>query len=606
MKTIFVFALIFSSFFSFSQTDLLQNINGRKSINLNGRWHYIIDRYETGYRGFQGAKADENNQLSGFFQNQQQQTPGELVEYDFEKSPTLLVPADWNSQNPELLFYEGTIWYQRNFFVHLNSNKKYILHFGAINYEAYVSVNGKKAGMHTGGFTPFDFDVTHLLKEGNNSIVIKVANDRKKEAVPTDNFDWWNYGGITRDVVLAELPQTFIKDYKLQLAKNDVKTINGYVQLSDSSALQKIVVSIPEAHLQTTAITDASGKAAIRFPIKNIVLWQPDRPRLYNVSILSATDSVEDKIGFRSVETRGKQILLNGKPIFLRGICIHEENPLIPGRPRGKSDLFMLLNWAKELNCNFARLAHYPHNENMSRMADSLGILLWEEVPVYWTIDWTNPSTYNNAQNQLNELISRDKNRASVIIWSIGNETPAIPEREIFMEKLADFAHEHDSTRLIAAALLVHNNGDTIVLNDALGKKLDIASFNEYYGWYTKEKPWEIGKFQFRIEYNKPVFISEVGAEALGGFHADSTVRFSEEMQASFFQNQLKMIQKIDGLAGMTPWILCDFRSPKRLNPTYQMYWNRKGLISESGEKKKAFYVLKAFYDRKEKDGLNE
>ena len=433
-----------------------------------------------------------------------------------------------------------------------------------------------------------------------------MANDRKKEAVPTDNFDWWNYGGITRDVLLTELPQTFIQDYKLQLAKEDAKTIKGYVQLSDSVASQKVVVSIPEAHLQTTATTDATGKAFINLPIKNIVLWQPDRPKLYNVSITSATDSVQDKIGFRTVETRGKQILLNGKPIFLRGICIHEENPLIPGRPRGKSDLFMLLNWAKELNCNFARLAHYPHNEMMSRMADSLGILLWEEVPVYWTIDWTNPSTYNNAQNQLAEVISRDKNRASVIIWSIGNETPALPEREIFMEKLADFAHEHDSTRLIAAALLVHNNGDTIVLNDALGKKLDIASFNEYYGWYTKEKPWEIGKFQFRIEYNKPVFISEVGADALGGFHADSTVRFSEEYQETFFQNQLKMIQKIDGLAGMTPWILCDFRSPKRLNPTFQMYWNRKGLISESGEKKKAFYVLKAFYDRKEKEGLNE
>jgi beta-glucuronidase len=170
------------------------------------------------------------------------------------------------------------------------------------------------------------------------------------------------------------------------------------------------------------------------------------------------------------------------------------------------------------------------------------------------------------------------------------------------MENLADFAHTNDSTRLIAAALLVHANDDTVILNDPLGKKLDIASFNEYYGWYSKEKPWEIGKFRFRIDYDKPVFISEVGAGALGGFHADSTVRFSEEYQESFYKNQLNIIQKIDGLQGMTPWILCDFRSPKRLNPTYQMYWNRKGLISETGQKKKAFYVLKEFYDRKEEE----
>ena len=601
MKTILFVLQISLSFTGFSQTNLIQNINARNMLSLNGRWHYIIDRYETGFRGFQGAKADENGQLSGFFENKQQQNAGELVEYDFLKSPTLIVPADWNSQTAELLFYEGTIWYQRNFTVQPKANKKYVLHFGAINYEAYVSVNGKKAGMHTGGFTPFDCDVTSLLHDGNNSIVVKVNNDRKKEAVPTDNFDWWNYGGITRDVSLIELPQTFIKDYKIQLAKSDSKTIEGYVQMSDSSASQKITVSIPEAALQATVITDANGKASIHLPITKLTYWQPEQPKLYEVKLTSATDAIQDKIGFRTIETRGKTILLNGKPIFLRGICIHEENPLIPGRPRGASDLYMLLHWAKELNCNFARLAHYPHNEMMSRLADSLGILLWEEVPVYWTIDWTNKATYNNAQNQLSELITRDKNRASVIVWSIGNETPNNPDRETFMEVLADHARATDSTRLIAAALLVHNNGDTVVLDDPLGKKLDIASFNEYYGWYTKEKPWEIGKFRFRIDYDKPVFISEVGAEAASGFYADSTVRFSEEYQESFFKNQLQLLSKIDGLAGMTPWILVDFRSPKRLNPTYQNYWNRKGLISESGQKKKAFYMLKNWYDAKEK-----
>ncbi len=601
MKTTLLSLFLFCCLLSAAQTGLIQNINARQTQNLSGRWHYIIDRFETGFRGFQGAMADDNGKLSGFFENKQQQSPGELSEYDFEKSPTLLVPGDWNSQSAELLFYEGTIWYQRNFFAQPKEGKRYMLHFGAVNYEAYVSVNGKKAGVHTGGFTPFEFDVTSLLKAGNNSIVVKVNNSRKKEAVPTDNFDWWNYGGITRDVELAELPARFIRDYKIQLAKGDAKTISGYIQMSDSIASQTIAITIPEAGLSTSVVTNADGKAMIHLPVKKISYWQPEAPTLYTVHITSANDAVEDKIGFRTIETRGKTILLNGKPIFLRGIAIHEENPLIPGRPRGNSDLQMLLGWAKELNCNFARLAHYPHNEYMSRLADSIGILLWEEVPVYWTIDWTNSATYNNAQNQLAELITRDKNRASVIIWSIGNETPAISEREMFMEKLADYAHATDSTRLIAAALLVHNNGDTVVLNDPLGKKLDIASFNEYYGWYTKEQPWEIDKFQFRVEYDKPVLISEVGAGALGGFHADSTVRFSEEYQETFYKHQLKIISRIDGLQGMTPWLLADFRSPKRLSPVYQNYWNRKGLISESGRKKKAFEVLKQFYKEKEK-----
>ena len=201
----------------------MQHIYGRQTINLDGRWHYIIDPYETGYRGFQGAAADDNNKLSGFFENKHQQSPSELIEYDFSKSPTINVPGDWNSQNNELLYYEGTVWYQHDFIVHPKKGMRYFLRFGAVNYEAYVSLNDKKLGVHAGGFTPFEYEVTNLLKDGNNFIVVKVNNARKKENVPTDNFDWVNYGGITRDVLLAEVPATYIKDYKLQLAKGDMK-----------------------------------------------------------------------------------------------------------------------------------------------------------------------------------------------------------------------------------------------------------------------------------------------------------------------------------------------------------------------------------------------
>lgn len=583
------------------QAGFIQNIKARNIQNLDGRWHYIVDPYETGFVGFLGKKADENG-LSGFFENKQQQSKSELIEYDFAKSPTLNVPGDWNSQDEKLLFYEGTIWYQHDFYVQMKPGKRYFLNFGAVNYEAYVSVNGKKAGTHTGGFTPFEFEVTNLLQEGNNSIVIKVNNTRKKENVPATNFDWWNYGGITRDVVLAEMPQNFIRDYKIQLAKGSLKTITGYIQL-DSQQPAQVGINIPGAGLQIKLTTDATGKATFALPVKKLNYWTPEKPELYDVLINTANDSVHDHIGFRTIEVKGKDILLNGKAIFLRGVSLHEENPLIPGRPRSKSDLKMLLEWAKELNCNFVRLAHYPHNEYMSRLADEMGLLLWEEVPVYWTIDWESPSTYENANQQLTELITRDKNRASVIIWSVGNETPTNDAREKFMEGLANHAHTMDSTRLISAALLAFNpDSTTIELNDKLGNKLDVVSFNEYYGWYSGGLPREISKYHFKIDFTKPVIISEVGAGALGGFHADADTRFSEEYQEAFYQNQIKLISTIDNLRGMTPWILVDFRSPKRMNPTYQDYWNRKGLITETGKKKKAFYVLKAFYDEKEKE----
>ena len=601
-KLLLFFLMPFYFVNAFSQSNFIQNIYSRNYLNLDGKWHYIIDPFETGFRGFQGAKADENENLTGFFENKQQQSKSDLIEYNFDKSAVLNVPGDWNSQDEKLLYYEGTVWYEHAFVFHPQQNKRYFLRFNAVNYEAYVSLNDKKLGIHAGGFTPFEFEVTKKLNDGNNFIVIKVNNTRKKESVPTDNFDWWNYGGIIRDVMLAEMPVTFIKDYKVQLAKRDLKTIQGYVQLDGSDLFQQIKISIPEAGLQATVATDANGKAVFSMPVKKLNYWAPENPKLYKVFITSNKDSVKDEIGFRTIEAKGGDILLNGKSVFLRGICLHDENPLIPGRPRNISDCKMLLTWAKELNCNFIRLAHYPHNEEESRIADAMGLLLWEEVPVYWTIDWTNDSTLRNAQHQITDLIERDKNRASVIVWSIGNETPNISEREKFMESLADTAHVLDETRLVTAALLTHTTGNTINVDDPLGKKLDLVSFNEYYGWYTGGLPWEINKFNFKIAYNKPVVISEFGAEALAGFHADTSTRFSEEYQESFYKNQVNLINKIDNLRGTTPWILIDFRSPKRMNPDYQNGWNNKGLISQTGQKKKAFFILKDFYQQKEKE----
>ena len=141
----------------------------------------------------------------------------------------------------------------------------------------------------------------------------------------------------------------------------------------------------------------------------------------------SGADKVRDSIGFRTIETRGTQILLNGKPIFLRGISMHEEAPIRGGRAFSQEDAETLLGWASELGCNFVRLTHYPHSENMTRLADRMGLMVWSEIPVYWDIDWENPATLQNAENQLRDMIARDHNRASVVFWSLSNETPVKP-----------------------------------------------------------------------------------------------------------------------------------------------------------------------------------
>ncbi|OWP63697.1 beta-glucuronidase [Hymenobacter amundsenii] len=593
---------IFSNQPAQAQTSLIQNAPARRVLSLNGSWNYIIDPYENGFYDYRREAFDKSaSGKGGYYDNQKpsnSQEP-ELIEYDFDHSAVMQIPGDWNSQDAKLLYYEGTVWFKKDFKLKPTAGKRYFLYFGAINYEAHIYLNGKKLGMHKGGFTPVQLEITDKLSaSGDNFVVVKADNTRHAEEVPTINTDWWNYGGITRDVYIAETPATFIVDYKVQLAKNDPANLAGYVQLDGAEkAGQTVTLNIAEAGLKQTLKTDADGRATFRLRAKKLKLWSPLSPKLYAVTLTNGAETVQDKIGFRTIQTQGQDILLNGKSIFLRGISIHDENPLIPGRARGEGDLRMLLTWAKELGCNYVRLAHYPHNEIMLKLADEMGLLVWAEVPVYWTIAWENPTTYQNAEQQLSDLISMGKNRASVMVWSIGNETPLGDARLKFMSRLATKARALDDTRLIAAALELHRTPDNVVhVDDPLGEYLDLASFNEYAGWYWGGKPSEITKYTFDIKYNKPVVISELGGSALAGYHGDAETRWSEEYQEALYINQIKMLSTIKGLRGLTPWILVDFRATRRQHPVYQNGFNRKGLISNTGQKKKAFYVLQEYY----------
>ena len=310
---------------------------------------------------------------------------------------------------------------------------------------------------------------------------------------------------------------------------------------------------------------------------------------------------MHDQIDFRTIETAGTEIRLNGRPIFLRGISLHEEVLGLGGRATSRADAEALLGLAKELGCNFVRLAHYPHNEEMTRAADRMGLLVWSEIPVYWTIAWNDPETLADARAQLGEEIARDANRASVIFWSVGNETPVTEARTRFLRTLVADARAADPTRLLTAALEHHPVGAQAErLDDPLGADLDVLGLNEYVGWYDGTPP-KIDRITWSLKYNKPVVISEFGADAKQSLHADVLTRFSEEYQADVYSRTLPMLAKIPGFSGCTPWILCDFRSPRRPLPGIQDGFNRKGLISSEGKKKAAFDVLRKFYIEKEK-----
>ena len=572
----------------------------RPGLDLNGQWHRIVDPYDTGYLDYRLQPYDAAAQPSGgFFLDRRPQAETDLIEYSFDASPTLAVPGDWNSQEERLLYYEGTVWYRRRFeYTPASPNSRLFLCFGAANYEADVYLNGSKLGRHVGGFTPFAFEATTWLKSGDNSLVVRVNNRRQREGVPTIMTDWWNYGGLTRDVRLVEAPATFIADCAVRLASGARDRIAVRVRLDGTQPGQKITIAVPELSLTAGTTTGADGVAALELAAPGLVLWSTDHPKLYTVTVAAETERLTDEIGFRTIAVRGRDILLNGEPVFLRGICLHEENPLRGGRAFSLADANQLLGWARELNCNFLRLAHYPHNEHMARLADKLGLLLWEEIPVYWAITWDNPDTLANARAQLAGLIGRDQNRASVIIWSVANETPVSEVRTRFLRTLIDDARTLDGSRLVSAAMEVRTDpadGNHKIVDDPLGEFTDLQSFNEYVGWYDG-LPEKINRIRWTITRDKPVIISEFGADAVQGMHARVTTRFSEEFQEQVYRLTLPMLDKIPQFRGCTPWILCDFRSPRRVLPKIQDGWNRKGLIGENGLKKKAFDVLKAYY----------
>ena len=608
----FLLALLttFNSLYVKAQS-LLTNVYGRNTTSLNGEWQIIIDPYETGFYDYRFKEKNEKD--PGAYWNIIENSDNRiLVEHGYSDKDILKVPGDWNSQDPKLLYYEGTVWYRKKFnYKKKSDSNRLFLYFGAVNYEAEVYLNGKKLGSHKGGFTPFQFELDDsVLKAENNNLVVKADNKRHQDEVPTLNTDWWNYGGITRDVLLVEAP-AFVQDYFIKLdtptsklkAVTKKATISGWVKLNGAQMGQQVTISFPELKAEKSIqYTDSITSFSMDLP--NVQLWSYENPKLYQIQINTANSKLSDKIGLRKIEVSGKDILLNGKKVFFRGICMHEEVPMETRRATSKEDALKLLGSAKELNTNFVRLAHYPHNEHIVRAADSLGLMLWSEIPVYWTIDFKNPEVLKKAKKQLHEMIDRDKNRASILIWSVGNETPVSDTRTDFMKELVRTARQLDPTRLISAALEVHYNNGLNTIDDPLGAYTDIVSINEYLGWYVGI-PSDCETAKWKTIYDKPLIFSETGGAAKGGSHSDTNIRWSEEYQEWYYKEQIKMMNRMpDNYTGITPWILFDFRSPKRNRPDFQEGWNRKGLIDDKGNKKKAFYILKDYYQEiKQKKG---
>ena len=627
-------------------SNLIGWIDNREYLSLNGQWKYIVDPMNNGL--------PETSFFGGFPENKTQKDGYELIEYNFDQADVINVPGAWNEQKDELFFYQGSIWLFKKFNFNIDPNKLNHLYIGASNFSTKIFLNGERVGQFNSGYTAFNFDISDYLIDGENVLLVQINANLSENSVPTKKTDWWPYGGLVGDVLIVNTPKIFIENAYVQISDLQKKQLNFRAKLNLNKNMN-IKLIIDELNLQRSFTTNKNGEIDEFIKFKNIDLWSPENPKLYNVTVKIEGDEIVDQIGFREIKTKGKQIFLNGTPIKFKGISMHAEPIGEKGIAFSRAHFESLVTTSKELNINFIRAAHYPYTRHMAKVCDELGIMLWEEIPVYWNINWTNKQTKEEALNMLSNLVTRDWNRASVVVWSLGNETPFSKDRMTFMNDLKDRLGELDVSRLKSAAIL---SGDAqtfsklisiiakvglekkdltakeryifeeivknvpvpvekllpfeININDPLANELDLIAYNEYFGWYyTSFFSAQIGiresllreimfelmpSFIIRSEFNKPIHISEFGAGAKHSFKKTNQV-WSEEYQAKVYLKQLEMLKSNPQVQGISPWILKDFRSMMRPLNNVQDFYNRKGLIDENGNKKQAFSVLSNFYE---------
>lgn len=577
----------------FISADTLVETGGRPALSLDGEWNFCPDVFRSLVRSrwFDEVKYNRD------------QLP---IPYDFsfEECDRLHVPGVWNNQKEEYALYEGAGIYFKEFHYQANPGGRVFLKIGAANYETRIWLNKRYLGRHLGGFTPFCVEVTDCLEESNR-LLLMVDNTRSKEQIPSLHYDWFNYGGIHRSVELVETPQTVIKNFHIRLSKDRKNQIDYSIAVdagrdgTDKEGVEA-VITIDELNVKErimcVRVEDGSftGNGFFCQDEKNLHLWNPDTPYLYKAKVMCQTDVLEDEIGFRRIETDGRMIRLNGESVFLKGMCVHEERPG-HGRAVTEEDMKNTLETAKELGCNFLRLTHYPHNEWMAKLADHLGMMLWEEIPVYWALEFDNPKTFQDASNQLSEMIIRDRNRASVIIWSVGNENPDTDARYHFMKRLTETARSLDQSRLISASCLI--DVESCKIRDRLIRELDIVGINEYYGWYLKDFG-VLEKILENYEEDKPMIITETGADGVCGMHGSEDEIYTEECQAEIYRKQFEILLSHPFIRGTTPWILFDYASMRRMS-SLQKGYNLKGIIgADRKHKKMAYRVVKKVYGK--------
>ncbi len=532
----------------------------------------------------------------------------------------IAVPASWNDQFADHRDYLGPAWYQTE--VHLPwgwAGKRIILRFGSVNYLAEVWLNGVRLGQHEGGHLPFEFDVSEHLRADGNRLVVRVEGELRPDRVPPGNippdphdafgnashpptsFDFFPFCGIHRPVQLYATPPGGLNDLtvRTEIAGRDgrVRVALATEELTSSKRARLTL----RGHGADLTVTTSLAQEKTVLEVPEAALWSPAAPHLYDLTVeLLDEQSVCDRytlpIGIRTVEVAGDRLLLNGEPIKLRGFGRHEDFP-ITGRGLAPAVIvkdYALMRW---VGANSFRTTHYPYAEQMMRLADQLGFLVIDETPAVglFFAEEGLPRRLELCRQYTQELIARDKNHPSVIMWSLANEPQAKrPAAKPFFRELYDLAKTLDPTRPVT---LVSFLGE----DEAAFEFLDVVCLNRYFGWYTESGRLDAGCERLDAEldaihakYPKPLLLTEFGADAIAGHHAQPPEMFSEEYQAEMLTRYIEILDRKPYVVGQHVWNLCDFKTGQAVHRVGAL--NHKGVFTRDRRPKLAAHRLRALW----------
>ncbi len=530
------------------------------------------------------------------------------------------VPASYNdiTTDKKLRDHVGFVWYEREFAIPRDwNNQRMVLRFGSVTHHAVVYINGKEVTAHKGGFLPFEVELNPHVNVGMNRLTVSVSNILDQTCIPFGfleecdpecypkgtmsqryQFDFFNYSGIHRPVRIYTTPTAYIKDVTVT---TDICGTDGIVnyQVAVEGAADCQVTLLDE---EGTVVAQATGSnGALR--VKDAHLWEVRAAYLYQLDICAGEDHYTLPVGIRTVKATATQVLINDKPVYLKGFGKHEDSDI---KGKGLDEAvnardFELLNW---IGANSIRTSHYPYSEELMQMADRQGYLIIDEVPAVGMNFWAgtpvfvdgmvDDKTLAHHKDVLCELCERDKNHPCVIMWNVSNEAQTQdPNALAYFTELVDLVRSLDNTRLVS------NVTDNVAEVDTVGHLFDVVGVNRYHAWYYGH---DLGKLEliypkltaelraWHEKTGKPVFLSEFGADAIVGNHKLPETVFSEEYQIEYYREHHRALDDCEFIVGEHPWAYADFMTQPGLK---RFDGNKKGMFTRQRQPKGVAFLMR-------------